>query len=64
MGNVTDLYDVPEISTIQDMVLLSAKEYSDKLALEDLNKTPIGNLTYDELLQNILKFGSALNNLD
>ncbi len=63
MGNVTDLYDVPEISSIQDMVLLSAKEYGDKLALEDLNKTPIGNLTYHELLQNILKFGSALNSL-
>ncbi len=57
------LYDVPKIESIQEMVLNSAKEFGSKLALEDLNATPISKVTYDELLDHILKFGSALKQL-
>ena len=57
------LYDVPQIETIQQMVLESAEKFSDKIALEDLNPTPIQSVTYKELLKYILKFGSALKNL-
>lgn len=57
------LNDVPQIESIQQMVLESAEKYGDKIALEDLNPTPIQSVTYDQLLQNILKFGTALRNL-
>lgn len=57
------LYNVPKIDSVQEMVLLSSKRFGTKLALEDLNETPINRLTYRELLQNILKFGSALTQL-
>ncbi len=58
-----DLYDVPHISSLQDMLIKSAQKYSDKLALEDLNDTPIPKVTYNQLLSNVLKFGTALRNL-
>ena len=57
------LYDVPRINSIQDMVLHSAKNFGPKLALEDLNDTPINKLTFRDLLENVLKFGSALREL-
>lgn len=55
------LYDVPRINSIQEMVIHSAKNFGTKLALEDLNETPINKLSFRELLENVLKFGSALN---
>ncbi len=57
------LYDVPKISSIQDLLIRSAEVYQDKLALEDLNDTPIHKMMYGELLNNVLKFGSALQKL-
>lgn len=57
------LYDVPRISSVQDMVLQSAQKYANKIALDDLNPTPIPKLTYSALLNNILKFGAALKKL-
>uniref|UniRef100_A0A832G873 Long-chain fatty acid--CoA ligase n=1 Tax=Ignavibacterium album TaxID=591197 RepID=A0A832G873_9BACT len=54
------LYDVPKISSIQDMLLRSAKEYSDKIALEDLTDYPIPKATYKELRDFVLRFGKAL----
>jgi len=57
------LYQVPKILSIQDMIIQSAKKFGSKIALEDLNNTPINKVTYRELLDNILKFGSALRNL-
>ncbi len=57
------LNDVPEITSIQDMLLKSAKKYSGKIALEDLADTPISKVTYNQLLQNILKFGNSLKEL-
>lgn len=57
------LFQVPFISTVQEMLLNSAKTYGNKLALEDLNATPIQRVTYNQLLENVLKFGSALKQL-
>ncbi len=57
------LYSVPKIESVQDMILQSAKKYRTKLALEDLNNTPIKKVTYEELLDTILRFGSALKKL-
>ena len=57
------LYDVPEINSIQEMLILSSKTYGDKIALEDLNETPIQNVTYNQLFENVVKFGKALNKL-
>jgi len=57
------LYQVPKILSIQDMIIQSTKKFGSKIALEDLNNTPINKVTYRELLDNILKFGSALRNL-
>ena len=57
------LYDVPQINSIQQMVLESSEKYADKMALEDLNTTPIQSVTYKELLKYILRFGTALKKL-
>lgn len=57
------LYDVPKISSIQDMLLRSAKEYPDKIALEDLTDYPIPKVTYKELRDFVFRFGKALNEL-
>lgn len=54
------LNQVPKIESIQDMILQNTKKYSGKIALEDLQNTPIKRLTFSELLSAILKFGSAL----
>jgi long-chain acyl-CoA synthetase len=63
MENKLKLYDVPKIASIKDMVLHSAKRYSDKIALEDLLETPIPKVSYNSLLKNILKFGTALKKM-
>lgn len=59
-----DLYDVPKISSIQDMLLRSANEYSDKIALEDLTDYPIPKVTYKELRDFVFRFGKALQEID
>ncbi len=57
------LYNVPRIYSIQEMILRSEKFYGSKIALEDLNDTPLNRVTYRELLENIFKFGMALKEL-
>jgi long-chain acyl-CoA synthetase len=57
------IFNVPSIATLQDMIIHSAHRFGDKLAMEDLNDTPIPRLTYSSLLKNILTFGSALRSL-
>jgi long-chain acyl-CoA synthetase len=57
------LYSVPTISSLQDMVIQSAAKYDGKLALEDLNDTPLPRVTYQTMLKLILKFGTALRSL-
>ncbi len=58
-----NLYDVPKISSLQEMIVQSASRFPDKIALEDLNNTPISKVTYGRLLENILSFGSALKKI-
>lgn len=57
------LFDVPAISSIQDMLVKSASLYKDKLALEDLSLYPISKVSFAELLDNVLRFGKGLENL-
>ncbi len=55
--------NVPEIRTVQDMVLRSARVFTHKLAVEDIKETPIPRLTYAELLTQVLRFGGALREI-
>ncbi|MFA3782933.1 long-chain fatty acid--CoA ligase [Melioribacteraceae bacterium 4301-Me] len=57
------LFDVPKITSIQEMILKSAENFGSKLALEDLTSTPIPKVSFSELLSYILKFGSALREI-
>jgi long-chain acyl-CoA synthetase len=57
------LYEVPRVSSVQDMLLRSARTYGTKTALEDLNDTPMRTVTYDSLLDAVLRFGAALKDL-
>ncbi len=63
MRTAITLNTVPTITSVQDMILRSARDFGGKLALEDLKETPIRRLTYSSLLNNILKFGAALREL-
>ncbi len=45
------------------MIIESSQKYAEKIALVDLKKTPMQNVTYNSLLKNILALGSALKNL-
>jgi long-chain acyl-CoA synthetase len=63
MTKKLSLNDVPQLSSVQDMVLKSCTEYSNKIALEDLNETPLKSVTFKQLLNNILKFGTALRSM-
>ncbi len=57
------LFKVPHIESVQEMVVISARRFKDKPALQDLNETPIREVTYESLLENVLRFGAALKNL-
>jgi len=57
------LFEVPYIESIQDMLIKSAQAYPNKLAMEDLTKYPISSTTYSELHDFILKFGLSLQKL-
>ncbi len=57
------LYEVPFISSLQDMVLKSSQKYGKKIALEDLADTPIPKVSYQELMEHILRFGTTLQQL-
>ncbi len=54
------LYDVPRITSIQDMLRQSAARHGGKLALEDLQATPIPRVTYAELERLVARFVRAL----
>jgi long-chain acyl-CoA synthetase len=56
-------FKVQHIDSVQDMLLKSVAQFSDKLALEDLKETPIPKVTYNSLLKNVLRFGTALQTL-
>ncbi len=54
------LFEVPHLDSLQDLLRGSASRHPDKLALEDLNETPIMRVTHRELLDNVARFGQAL----
>ncbi|MBI2417703.1 MAG: AMP-binding protein [Ignavibacteriales bacterium] len=55
--------EVPNDGTVQEMVLRVTRTYATKLALEDLLQTPVPSVNYTQLLDYILRFGSALRKL-
>jgi long-chain acyl-CoA synthetase len=57
-------YPVPHITSVQDMLVRSARSFGDKLALEDCSSTPMPRVTYASLLTDVMKFGAALQKLD
>ncbi len=57
------LYSVPNITSIQEMIIKSARAYSDKTALEDLAESPIPKVSFKELKELIIKFGKALKEI-
>jgi long-chain acyl-CoA synthetase len=57
------LFPVPQISSLQDMVRGSASRHPGKLALEDLNETPISRVIYQELKEKVVAFGQALRRI-
>lgn len=63
MKREVKLYEVPFIESLQHMLISNAGKYNNKLALEDLSKTPINKATYSELLNLVLQFGNALQKL-
>ncbi len=63
MKDKNQLFEVPEIISVQDMLVKSSEKYRNKIALEDIAATPISKLTYVELLDNVLRFGNALKQL-
>ncbi len=54
------LYPVQHIASLQDLVLVGATKHPDRLALQDLNDTPINRLTYAGLREAVLRFARAL----
>jgi long-chain acyl-CoA synthetase len=54
------LYPVEPIANLQDLLRVAVRRHGDKLAIEDLNETPIHRLTYAELLDRVVRFGRAL----
>ena len=57
------LFQVPYISSIQDMIVNSCVKYKDKIALEDYLGFSVSRVTYGELLEFIIRFGKSLFNL-
>src|SRR5512135_143926 len=57
------LFPVPHLESLQDLVRGSAERHGSKLALEDLADTPIRQLTYQELLDRVVRFGRALRRI-
>ena len=54
---------MPQISSLQDLLRGSALRHPDRLALEDLNETPISRVTYQELKEKVVAFGQALRRI-
>jgi long-chain acyl-CoA synthetase len=61
--NKLQLFEVPQIESIQNMLIKSANTYANKIALEDLNNYPISKLNYSELYDRTLRFGIALQKI-
>ena len=56
-------HHVDSITTIADILNISVDKYANHLALQDLNQTPIGRVTYRELYDYVLTFGAVMKKL-
>lgn len=63
MDNATKYFDTPVIRSVQDMLLQSVKQFGKRRALTDFNPHPISQLTYEQLLEQVRIFGTALHRL-
>ena len=61
--NILQLFEVQQIDSIQDMLIKSADQYKNKIALEDLTNYLISKVTYAELYDYVLKFGNSLQRI-
>lgn len=57
------LYSVERFNSFQEMLIQSYRKYQNKIALEDLNPTPINRVTFKELYEYVIRFGKALKKL-
>lgn len=57
------LYPVQKFNSFQEMLKQNCEKYPNKIALEDLNNTPINRVTYRELYEYVIRFGKALRKL-
>ena len=60
MKKELNLFEVPRISSVQELIISSCDKYKDKIALEDYINYPVSKVTYRQLYENILKFGKSL----
>jgi long-chain acyl-CoA synthetase len=57
------LYDIPELHRLQDILLRGVRTHPDNIALVDLNRSPMQQLSYVQLHHAVVRFGSALRKL-
>jgi len=57
------LYPVPDVRQFQDILRNGLLEHPDRIALADLNPTPIQQVTYAQLYRHVIRFGKALKKL-
>jgi long-chain acyl-CoA synthetase len=57
------LFEAPRVDTLLGMLQAQQASHAGKLALEDLNPTPLARVTYAELLDRVGRFGLALRRL-
>ncbi len=57
------LFETRTIVSLQHMIKQSTEQFGNRKALVDLNKTPIPEVTYKQLLEKVRIFGSALHKL-
>ncbi len=57
------LFETRTIVSLQDMLKQSAEQFGKRKALIDLNETPIPEVTFDQLLEKVRIFGTALHKL-
>ncbi|MDG5767417.1 AMP-binding protein [Balneolales bacterium ANBcel1] len=63
MNTQAPLFETPEVSSVQDMLIQSARHFEKRRALTDFSPTPINEATYGQLLHHVRVFGTALKKL-
>ncbi len=57
------LYEVEKFNSFQEMLIQSYRKFPNKIALEDLNPTPINRVTFRELYEYVIRLGKALKKI-